>query len=166
MRGRENRGISRAIGLVRGTPHIDKRAEHERPASEGGPYKTRNSLGFAEGLEVDAELLALLVKMAALEAESASDIGHVEVVAADFGEEDFAFERFGALLESSLPRRGAGGGDGCSCGFGGGENEADIIGGDGVFGGKKDEPLHNIAEFADIAGPMIATKFGDGVLHE
>ena len=55
-------------------------------------------------MEVDAELLALLVKVGALEAEGAGDVSHVEIVAADFGEENFAFESFRALLKSSLSR--------------------------------------------------------------
>ena len=59
-------------------------------------------LGFAEGVEIDAELLALFVEVAAFEAEGAGDIGHVEIVAADFGEEGFALEGFGAFDESAL----------------------------------------------------------------
>ena len=55
-------------------------------------------------MQIDAELLALLVEVAALEAEGAGNVGHVEIVAANFGEEDFAFEGFGAFDESSLPR--------------------------------------------------------------
>ena len=122
-------------------------------------------LGLAEGVEIDAELLALLVEVAAFEAEGAGDVGHVEIVAANFGEEDFAFEGFGALLESSLPRRGVGSGSG-SGEFAGGKREADIVVGDGVFAGEKDEALDDVAKFADVAGPGIAAKFGDGVVGE
>jgi hypothetical protein len=60
-------------------------------------------LGVAEGVEVDAELLALFVEVGALETEGAGDVGHMEIVASDFVEEDFAFEGFGALLKGSLP---------------------------------------------------------------
>jgi hypothetical protein len=44
-------------------------------------------------------LLALLVKVAALEAEGLGNVRHVEVVAANFGEEDFLFEGLGAFGE-------------------------------------------------------------------
>ena len=54
-------------------------------------------------MKVDAELLALFVEVGALEAKGTGDVGHMEIVAADLIEEDFAFERFGALLKSSLP---------------------------------------------------------------
>jgi hypothetical protein len=36
-------------------------------------------------MEIDAELLALFVEVAAFEAEGAGDVGHMEIVAADFG---------------------------------------------------------------------------------
>ena len=42
-------------------------------------------------------MLAFFVEVAAFEAEGAGYVGHVEVVALDFGEEDFFFEGFGAL---------------------------------------------------------------------
>jgi len=58
-------------------------------------------VGFAEGLQVDAELLAFFVEVAAFEAEGAGDVGHVEIVAFDFGEENFFFEGFGAFGESA-----------------------------------------------------------------
>jgi hypothetical protein len=58
-------------------------------------------VGFAEGLQIDAELLALFVEMAAFEAEGAGDVGHVKIVAFDFGEENFFFEGFGAFGEGA-----------------------------------------------------------------
>jgi len=54
-------------------------------------------------VKVDTELLALFVEVRTLEPEGAGDVGHMEIVAAYLIEEDFAFERFGALLKSSLP---------------------------------------------------------------
>ena len=54
-------------------------------------------LRSAEGLQVDSELLALLVEVAALEAKGACDVGHMKIVAADFAEQHFAFECFGPL---------------------------------------------------------------------
>ncbi len=49
------------------------KAEEKAPTSEGGRYKTVairccNLLGVAEGVQVDAELLAFFVEVAALEA--------------------------------------------------------------------------------------------------
>ena len=63
-------------------------------------------VGFAEGLEIDAELLAFFVEVAAFEAEGAGDVGHVEIVALDFGEENFFFEGFGAFGEGAGGKRG------------------------------------------------------------
>jgi hypothetical protein len=48
--------------------------------------KKPSLLRIAKGVQVDAELLAFFVEVAALEAEGAGDVGHVEVVATDFGE--------------------------------------------------------------------------------
>jgi len=95
--------------------------------------------------------------MAALKAEGAGDVGHVEIVAADFGEQDFALEGFSALDESPLLRGGF-------CTEGGinrgsvccGEGEANVLVGDGVFGGEEGEAFDDIAKFADVAGPAIA----------
>ena len=77
-------------------------------------------------------MLAFFVEVAAFEAEGAGDVGHVEIVAADFGEEGFALEDFGALDESAL-----GGGGKVDCdrhggGAGSRQGEADIVSGDGV----------------------------------
>src|ERR1700757_833448 len=106
-----------------------RRARRTRPALQ--------LLGFAEGLEVDAELLALLVEVGAFEAEGASDVGHMEIVAANFGEEDFPLKDLGAPVETSLPRGGCRGsrcGDHC---VPGGEDQADVIFADGVLGREK-----------------------------
>ena len=40
---------------------------------------------------------------------------------------------------------------------------ADINSGYGVFGREEDEALDYVAQLADIAGPGVAAKFGDGV---
>src|ERR1051326_4372899 len=53
----------------------------------------------AQGLQVDSQLLAFFVEMAAFEAQSASDVGHMKIVTANLGEQDFFFERFGACGE-------------------------------------------------------------------
>ena len=135
----------------------------------GGPPRkavpTKNLFGFAERVKIDAELLALFVEVRTLESQGFCDVGHVEIVAANFGEEDFAFEGFRALLESSLPRRGFRGR--CSGGeFTAGEGQTNIVIRYGVFGGEQDQTLDNIAEFTNVAGPGIAAKFGDGVVRK
>src|SRR5262249_4632733 len=56
-------------------------------------------VGFAEGGEVDAELLAFFIEVAAFEAESFRNVRHVEVMPANVGEEDFFFEGFGTFGE-------------------------------------------------------------------
>ena len=52
---------------------------------------------FAQGLQVNAELLAFLVEMAAFQAERPRHVGHVEIMSADFRKQHFPFKRFGAL---------------------------------------------------------------------
>ncbi len=79
-------------------------------------------------------MLALFVEVGAFKAQGAGYIGHMEVVAADFGEEDFAFEGFRALLESPLPLCGIDGGSRVDGQFGGREGSADVIVANSVFG--------------------------------
>ena len=62
------------------------------------------------GLEVDSELLALFIEMAAFQAEGFSGIGDVMLVAAQFGEDGLALEAGDpvgqvALLASRCGRR-------------------------------------------------------------
>ncbi len=52
---------------------------------------------LALGAQVDAKLLAFLVEVAAFEAQCAGYVGHVMVVAAQLGEENFFLERFHAF---------------------------------------------------------------------
>jgi len=56
-------------------------------------------LGFADGAEINAKLLALLVKMAALEAQCFRGIGHVVFLALELAEDGGALEGFGAFGE-------------------------------------------------------------------
>ena len=58
---------------------------------------------FAESLQVNAKLLAFLIKVAAFEAKRTRDIRHVKIVALDFCEKDFFFEAFRALGKRSSP---------------------------------------------------------------
>ncbi len=64
------------------------------------------SFRFAFGAEIDAELLAFFVEVAAFEAQGAGRVGHVVMVAAQLGEEHFALEGFEALRQRSGSRRG------------------------------------------------------------
>ena len=112
-------------------------------------------------------MLALFVEVAALEAEGAGDVGHMKIVAANFREKDFAFKGFGALYESSLLRGGFSGDRGVDRGgICCGQGEANIFGADGVFGGEQREAFDDIAQFANIAGPGVATKLRDGFVGE
>src|ERR1700675_3179620 len=121
--------------------------------------------GLAEGLEIDTELLALLVEVAALQAERAGDIGHVEIVAANLAEEDFPFKDFGALGERAGLHRG---GTARIRGvlrqaLGDGQNEANVSGGNRSFAGEKHEALDHVAKLADVARPAVAAQLGNGV---
>src|SRR5258708_283939 len=64
------------------------------------PSRVR-SLGFAESLQVDSKLLALLVQVTALESQRLCDIRHVKVVPLDFRQQHFSFVRFGSFGERS-----------------------------------------------------------------
>src|SRR5207253_7795172 len=50
----------------------------------------------AQRLQVNSQLLAFFVKMAAFEAQSARHVGHVEIVTANLSEQNFFFEGLGA----------------------------------------------------------------------
>ncbi len=54
---------------------------------------------FAQRLQVDSQLLAFLVKVAALQPERPRNVRHVEIVAPNFREHHFPFERFGAFRQ-------------------------------------------------------------------
>ena len=53
-------------------------------------------VGLAQTAEVDAELLAFFVEVAALEAQGFCGVGHVVVMLLQYGEERLAFEGFDA----------------------------------------------------------------------
>ena len=141
-----------------------------RPLGESEPDRCEVPcsplFGLAQGLQVDAELLALFVQVAALEAQSTRNVGHMEIVAVDFGEENFTLEGFGALLERSLCRTGlaiapAGQGD-----IAGRKNKSHILGAYRVFGREQNEAFDDVAQFADVAGPGVAPQFGDGFVRK
>jgi hypothetical protein len=53
----------------------------------------------AQRLQVNSQLLAFLIEMAAFEPEGAGNIGHVQSVPTNFGQQDFSLEGFGARRE-------------------------------------------------------------------
>ena len=61
---------------------------------------------LADGAEVNSQLLAFFVEMAAFEAEGFRGVGHVVVVQLQFFEQGFAFEGFDALRERAGAKRG------------------------------------------------------------
>ena len=93
-------------------------------------------LGLAEGLQINAELLAFFVEVAALESQRAGDVGHVKVVALDFREQHFLFEGFGALGKCPLPCRSSNCRRRAASSFAR-EHKAHVRSGDGIFRGQQ-----------------------------
>src|SRR6266403_1486223 len=62
-------------------------------------------IGFAFGSYINAKLLAFLVEVAALQAKSARDVGHVVMMAAQFGEQYFPLERLDAMRQRAVFHR-------------------------------------------------------------
>ncbi len=50
------------------------------------------SVGLLQRVEIDAEMLTLLVEVAAFEAERAGDVGHMEIAAPQLGKKHLALE--------------------------------------------------------------------------
>ncbi len=98
-------------------------------------------------------MLALLVEVAALEAQGAGCVGHVVMMAAEFGKQYFPFEGLHALGKSAgFHRRG---------GFaitGRGKGQVDFLAGDRFAGREQQDALDHVPQFADIAGPRIALQ--------
>ncbi len=115
---------------------------------------------FAVGLEVDSELLAFFVEVAALEPEGARGLRHIAVVALEFGENGGSLKILHALGE----RCGAGGGigaRGCRRRLQGRQCECNGIAIDFAVGEEK-KPFHHVAQFADVARPPIPLQGFDG----
>src|SRR5262249_3773282 len=128
-----------------------------------GGLSWKSLLWFAERMEIDSKLLALLIKVAALEAKSSRDVGHVKVVAANFGQQQFPFKSLGARGEAAGAGRCGGWG---RCARGLWEHQAHVLGGNGIVRRKKHQPFDHVAKFADIAGPGILTQLADSLLEE
>src|SRR5437667_1368964 len=70
------------------------------PCKEGPQTSLRrkpNLFRLPQRLQIDSQLLALLIQMAALQSQCPRHICHVEIVAPNFPEHRFFFECFGAL---------------------------------------------------------------------
>ncbi len=57
----------------------------------------RKLLRLAQRLQVDSQLLTLLIKVAAFQSQNSRHVGHMKIVAPNFREHHFPFERFRAL---------------------------------------------------------------------
>ncbi len=64
--------------------------------------------GLAHGLQVDSQLLALLIEVAAFETHRPGHIGHVKILTVNFRQQYFPFETFGALGKRSGSRSAVG----------------------------------------------------------
>ena len=65
-----------------------------------------SSVRFAERLQVNSQLLALLVKVAALQTQRSRNFGHVKIVPLDLSKQHFFFKGFAALCECPRLSRG------------------------------------------------------------
>ena len=68
----------------------------------------KSSFRLANGAQIDPELLAFLVEVAAFEAQRFRGVGHVMAIALELGEKRFALEDFHALARACLSARRAG----------------------------------------------------------
>src|SRR5262249_6431045 len=112
------------------------------------------SVRVADGAEVNAELLALLVEMAALEAERTRHIGHVMMVALELGEQHLPLERLDAFGERAAGRAGGGATGRLSGGLG--QRQADRGSVHFVATRKQQQPLDDVAQLTHVAGPGVA----------
>src|SRR5580704_19340893 len=75
------------------------------------------SVGFAQLLQIDSELLALLIEVAALQTQRSRHVGHVKIVPPDFSKQHFLLECFRTLRKCSA-RNSSGCGRSCGTGAG------------------------------------------------
>src|SRR5947207_14885977 len=90
--------------------------------------------------------------MAALQAESFRGVGHVETGALQFGEDYFALELFNPVRQSSCTWTEAGD---CARRR---EHGTNLVLIDFIPRSKQHEPLHHVAQFANVAWPGILLK--------
>ena len=60
-------------------------------------FKELELFGLAHGLQVDSQLLALLVQMAAFQTHGPGHIGHAKILTLNFRQQYFPFKAFGSL---------------------------------------------------------------------
>ena len=96
--------------------------------------------------------MGFLVKVAAFEAKGLGGVGDMRLVAFQFGDDRFAFERLNAIgertVEGRLRQRSS------ACGRR--ERELDSIRIHFRIGSEEQETLDNVAEFPDIARPGMS----------
>ena len=105
----------------------------------------------AEILDVDAQLGALLIEMAAFQAERTCRFGHVMAGAIQFGADGVSLEGFDARGQ----RPGSGG-----CGARGWSNVIWKCFADQRFGDlilrQQEQPFHGVSQLSNVAGPGIS----------
>src|SRR6266568_388453 len=77
--------------------YVSEFARSVRARCKLGCAAKPNLFRLAQGLQVDSQLLALLVKVAAFQSQRSRHVGHMKIVAPNFREHHFPFERFRAL---------------------------------------------------------------------
>ena len=111
--------------------------------------------------------------MGAFEAEGLGGAGDVAVELVDFFEDVVALVGFAGLDEggAGVGIAGAGGGGAAGTGGVGGPGVAEDAGGQVFaldpldFGIEDEDALDEVAELADVAGPVALTERGEGVLR-
>src|SRR6202020_3547067 len=105
--------------------------------------------------------------MTALQPHGTRDVGHVKILAANFGEQNFPYKLLGALGERSAAERS---GDRVSVAISGercvsrnGKNQTNVAGPDRLVTREQDQSLDHVSQFADVSGPSIAAEFVDRV---
>src|SRR5215469_937031 len=102
----------------------------------------------------DAVDLELAVEMAPLDPELLGGTGHVPVVGAQLGHDVRALEGLARLFEGLLLERVLAD----AAGIAGAERRGQGVGADDVAGGHDHEPLHHVAQLADVARPVVGQE--------
>src|SRR5215472_11738774 len=124
----------------------------------GGSFERWNRL-MALFAEMDAEGFHFAVEVGAFEAEGFGGAADVAVGAVEFFEDVVALVGFASGLEAGeLFAAGAGGAGGAGEGGAGTRNSLGALG----FGVEDEDALDDVAELADIAGPVVGLELVDG----
>ena len=104
---------------------------------------------------IDAQLLALLVEMAALEAQAARGVGDVAAVGAQALADRLALVGVDEIAQRAVERRRAAADGGRA-----GQRRAHVGGGDGVGVGEDQHALDDVAQLAHVAFPRLFLEEG------